>query len=54
MCTFFEPFITAIYIGRVHGAISGCTVLWDVHPASAQDKSLISDTDVEIFENIYF
>ena len=33
-----------LYIGRVHGAISGCTVLWEVHPASAQNKSLISDT----------
>ena len=25
-------------------AISGCTVIWEVHPASAQNKSLISDT----------
>ena len=33
-----------LYIGRVHGAISGCTVLWEVHPASAQNISLISDT----------
>ena len=41
---FFEPFIITIYIGRVHGAISGCTVLWEVHPASAQNNSLISDT----------
>ena len=39
VCTFFERFI-----GRVHGTISGCTVLWEVHPASAQTKSLISDT----------
>ena len=30
------------------GAISGCTVLWEVHPASAQDKSLISDTEAGI------
>ena len=28
----------------MHGAISGCTVLWEVHPTSAQNKSLISDT----------
>ena len=33
-----------LYIGRLHGAITGCTVLWEVHPASAQNKSLISDT----------
>ena len=43
MCMFFEPFIM-VYMGRVHGAISGCTVLWEVHPVSAQNKSLISDT----------
>ena len=28
----------------MHGAISGCTVLGEVHPVSAQHKSLISDT----------
>ena len=44
MCTFFELFIIVIYIGRVHGAISACTVLWEVHPASAHNKSLISGT----------
>ena len=43
VCTFFEPFIIAIY-WEGDGAISGCTVLWEVHPASAQNKSLISDT----------
>ena len=42
MCTFFLSHL--LYIGRVHGAISGCTVLCEVHPASAQNKSLISDT----------
>ena len=41
--TFFEPFIIAI-IGRVYGEMSGCTVLGEVHPVSAQNKSLISDT----------
>ena len=25
-------------IGRVHGAISGCTVLGEVHPVSAENK----------------
>ena len=53
-CTIFEcvhpvcarilSHLLLLYIGRVHGAISGCTVLWEVHPASAQNKSLISDT----------
>ena len=41
-CTFFEQFIISIY--WVHGAISRCTVLGEVHPVSAQNKSLISDT----------
>ena len=52
MCTFFEPsYLLLLYTGRVHGAISVCTVLWEVHPASAQNKSLISDTE---FTSIYF
>ena len=45
VCMFLEPSIIAIYwVG--HGAISGCTVLWEVHPASAQNNSLISDTAI--------
>ena len=44
MCARFLSHLLLVYIGRVHGAISGCTVLWEVHPASAQNKSLISDT----------
>ena len=40
----FLGHLLLLYIWRVHGAISGCTVLWEVHPASAQNKSLISDT----------
>ena len=47
VCTFFVFFIIAIYL-RVHGAISGCTVLGKVHPVSAQNKSLISDTGVHL------
>ena len=45
MCARFLSFLLWLYIGRVHGDISGCTVLGEVHPASAQNKSLISDTD---------
>ena len=45
MCARFLSNLLLLYIGRVHGSISGCTVLWEVHPASAQNKSLISDTD---------
>ena len=45
MCARFLGNLLLLYIWRVHGAISGCTVLWEVHPASAQNKSLISDTD---------
>ena len=44
----FLRHLLLLYIGRVHGAISGCTVLWEVHPASAQNKSLISDTALNI------
>ena len=44
MCVRFLSHLLLLYIGRVHGTISGCAVLWEVHPASAQTKSLISDT----------
>ena len=45
VCARFFSHLLLLYIGRVHGAISGCTILWEVHPACAQTKSLISDTD---------
>ena len=48
MCARFLSHLLLLYIGRVHGAISGCTVLCEVHPASAQNKSLISDTECTI------
>ena len=48
MCTRFLSYVLLLYIGRVHGAISGCTVLGEVHPASAQNKSLISDTAIKL------
>ena len=44
MCAHFLSYLLLLYIGRVHGAISGCTVLGEVHPVSAQNKSLTSDT----------
>ena len=44
VCACFLSHLLLLYIGRVHGAISGRTVLWEVHAASAQSKSLISDT----------
>ena len=44
MCARFLSHLLLVYIGRVHREISGCTVLLEVHPASAQNKSLISDT----------
>ena len=46
MCARFLSDLILLHIRRVHGEISGCTVLWEVHPASAQNKSLISDTDM--------
>ena len=45
MCARFLSNLSFLYIGRVHGAISRCTVLGEVHPVSAQNKSLISDTE---------
>ena len=44
MCARFLGHLLLLYIGRVHGAISGCAVLWEVHPVSAQNDSLILDT----------
>ena len=46
ICARFLSHLLLLYIGRVHEAISGCTVLWELHPVSvsAQNKSLISDT----------
>ena len=51
VCTFFEPFIIAIYW---EGAwpFSGCTVLREVHPVSAQNKSLISDTCIHVYSYV--
>ena len=44
MCARFLSYLLLLYIERVHVAISGCTVLGEVHPVSAQNKTLISDT----------
>ena len=44
VCACFLSHLLLVYIRRVHRAISGCTVLWEVHPASTQNKSLILDT----------
>ena len=47
MCGRFLSHLLLLYIGRVHGAISGCTVLGEMHPVSAHKKSLISDTECQ-------
>ena len=44
VCTFLELFIIAIHWEGAWSN-SGCTVLGAMHPVSAQNKSLISDTD---------
>ena len=44
VCARFLGHLLLLYIGRVHGTISVCAVLWELHPASAQNNSLISDT----------
>ena len=46
MCARFLSHFVLLYIGRVHGQLSGCTVLGDLHPVVAQNKSLISDTAI--------
>ena len=46
VCARFLSYLLLLNIGRVHGANSGCTDLGDVHPVSAQNESLISDTDM--------
>ena len=50
MCARFMSYLLLLYIGRVHGAISACTVLRGAHPVSAQSKSLISDTECILIE----
>ena len=54
MCARFLSHLLLLYNGRVHGAISGCTVLLEVHPVSAQNKSLISDTDGRYHRHLNF
>ena len=44
VCARFLSHLLILYTGRVHGSISGCTVFRVHPPASAQNKSLISDT----------
>ena len=44
VCKFFKPVIIA-NIEKVHGEIPGRTVLGDVHPVDAPNKTLISDTE---------
>ena len=44
VCARFLSHLLLLYVGKVHEAIYGCTVLWEVQPASAQNKSLILDT----------
>ena len=43
LCMFFELLI--ITTRRVHGKIPGCTILGEVHPVGAQNKTLILDTE---------
>ena len=45
----YAPFLShllLLYIERMQGAISRCTVLCELHPANVQNKSLISDTGI--------
>ena len=42
--------LPTVNLERVHGAMSGCTVLGEMHPVSAHNKSLISDTDMWVLK----
>ena len=44
----FLSCLLLLNIERVHGEISGCTDLGEVHPVSAQNKNLISDNDISL------
>ena len=48
----FFQILSLLHIRRVHGEIPGCTVLGEVHPVGAQNKILISDTDVDTTCNL--
>ena len=45
-CARFLSYLLLLHIGRVHNENSRCTGLGGVHPVGAQNKTLISDTDV--------
>ena len=46
VCTFLQ-ILSSLHIRRVHRENPGCTVLGEVHPVGAQNKTLISDTECE-------
>ena len=50
---FFLQILSLLYIRRVHEKNPGCTVLGEVHPVDAQNKTLISDTD-KIIKNLKY
>ena len=43
-CARFFESLSLLHSRRVHGENPGCTVLREVHPVGAQNKTLISDT----------
>ena len=45
----FFNYLSLLYIRRFHEEISGCTVLADMHPVSAENISLILDTEVFVY-----
>ena len=52
MCARFLSQLLYLHINRVHEKIPGRTVLGQVHPVGAQNKTLISDTERYCFEVI--
>ena len=56
-CARFFEYLSLLHIRRVHGENPGCTVLGEMHPVSAHNKTLISDTGsimIMIFIHIKF
>ena len=41
VCAYFLSYFSLLYIGRVHGGMSGCVILGAVHPVSAKNKNLL-------------
>ena len=51
-CARFFWNLSLLHIRRVHGENPGCTVLGELHSVGAQNKTLISDTAVNMLTSV--